>query len=527
MDKNTIYVDKPEISDEKILKHKNFDKVLNQYHAGNFWGTHLAKVLLGSGTVVAVVAVVVYANYFNSTEEQQIVRNDKGAPIEVIVDMEEQAQGIEPLEDVKVVFELFNINTSRDTTISTLSGTELKIPAHAFVDKDGNVPNAALIKYREYHTPLDFFVSGIPMMFDTLDQGPGHFESAGMLEVRAFSNDKELSLARDKSMDVAMVSFSDEDKFNVYHFDENKNKWNYKGRDVIEEIEMPLGEPVTNEDIAELVPPYKPQLSDEKVYHFSIAVDLAAFPELAIYKGMIYQVSKNDENFEPLMYNIHWEKAALTLSDVKSQYVLSLTRQDSTVNIYVDPVFNTEDYDEAIDAYNEQIAKRDKRRNKSQQVDSRATVNSYAMRGQISVQRDLQDKVAANLMVTPKVKRRFRARGTGVWNCDYPVIYDMIPDGRMVNPVLLDQNGNKLTYQCINIVQGGLNSLIRVYDKRNFRYRQNGKNVMWVITNEGAIAIAAPEQFKQINKSEPSHKFMMVVMDVRNGVKELRELLKS
>jgi len=329
----------------------------------------------------------------------------------------------------------------------------------------------------------------------------------------------------DKSMEVAMVSFSDEDKFNVYHFDENKNKWSYKGRDVIEEMEVPLIDPVANEQIEESEPRYQPQLSDEQAYHFSIVVELADFPELAIYTGMIFQVSKNDENFEPLMYNIHWEKAALTLSDEKSQYVLSLTRQDSTVHIYVDPVFNTEDYDEAIDAYNQKIAKRNKRRSKRQQVDSRAAVNSYSMRGQILVERELEDDVTANLMVTPKVRRRFRARGLGIWNCDRPVVYDMIPDGRRVKPVLLDQKGNTLSYQCINIVQGGLNSLIRVYDRRNFRYRQNGKNVMWVITMEGAIAIARPEQFKQIKNGESSHEFTMVVLDVGTGVKELRKLL--
>ncbi|MBL4734950.1 MAG: hypothetical protein JKY18_06370 [Flavobacteriales bacterium] len=524
MEKNTIYIDKPEISDEKILEYKNFDAVLGQYSAGNLLGTHLLKVWIGSGAIVTTVAVLVYATYFRSPD-QSVAVEDNEAAIELIVDLEEKPHGIEPLKDVAVVFELFNIDTKRDTMITTMSGSTLRIPAHAFVDDAGHLVDEALIKYREYHTPLDFFVSGIPMVFDTLDQGPGHFESAGMLEVRAFSNDKKLSLALDKSMEVAMVSFSDEDKFNVYHFDENKNKWSYKGRDVIEEMEVPLIDPVANEQIEESEPRYQPQLSDEQAYHFSIVVELADFPELAIYTGMIFQVSKNDENFEPLMYNIHWEKAALTLSDEKSQYVLSLTRQDSTVHIYVDPVFNTEDYDEAIDAYNQKIAKRNKRRSKRQQVDSRAAVNSYSMRGQILVERELEDDVTANLMVTPKVRRRFRARGLGIWNCDRPVVYDMIPDGRRVKPVLLDQKGNTLSYQCINIVQGGLNSLIRVYDRRNFRYRQNGKNVMWVITMEGAIAIARPEQFKQIKNGESSHEFTMVVLDVGTGVKELRKLL--
>ena len=48
---------------------------------------------------------------------------------------------------------------------------------------------------------------------------------------------------------------------------------------------------------------------------------------------------------------------------------------------------------------------------------------------------------------------------------------------------------------------------------------------MWVITMEGAIAIARPEQFKQIKNGESSHEFTMVVLDVGTGVKELRKLL--
>lgn len=54
------------------------------------------------------------------------------------------------------------------------------------------------ITYREFADPIDFFVSGIPMEYDSAGR-KYNFESSGMCEINAYKDDIAVLLTRRQS----------------------------------------------------------------------------------------------------------------------------------------------------------------------------------------------------------------------------------------------------------------------------------------------------------------------------------------
>lgn len=109
------------------------------------------------------------------------------------------------------------------------SGTQIFIPDHAFVDANGNeVKGEVTIDYREFRNPVDILVSGITMVYDTGGQKT-NFESAGMFELNASVNGKEVFLAPGKKVNMNFAVVDTASSYNFYRLDE-KNGWEYLGK---------------------------------------------------------------------------------------------------------------------------------------------------------------------------------------------------------------------------------------------------------------------------------------------------------
>ena len=114
--------------------------------------------------------------------------------------------------------------------IEAPSGTVIQIPADAFVDADGNpVTGNVVIDYREFRDPIDFILSGIPMTYDSGGVN-NTFLSAGMFELNASANGKEVFLAKDKTIDMEFASTDSSNTFNFYAFRDGDNNWENIGR---------------------------------------------------------------------------------------------------------------------------------------------------------------------------------------------------------------------------------------------------------------------------------------------------------
>ncbi len=140
--------------------------------------------------------------------------------------IKQQSMIDKPFKDLGDDFQEFRYSKSKGTKINLSTGTEIRIPSHAFQTlSGGEVKGAIKILYREFHSVSDIMLSGISMIFE--DEGEQKdFESAGMFEIRANSNGETLELKPGKEIEVDLASYK-KGNFNQYVLDEKTEKWTY------------------------------------------------------------------------------------------------------------------------------------------------------------------------------------------------------------------------------------------------------------------------------------------------------------
>ena len=148
MSKIKFNINRKNITDEQALKHKSFDKVMAGYKAMN---TPLYKTFkFWTGAGIAVTTVVVATLLFINKHEKETESAVKP-----------------PIENLDIQNIHFSVDASRDTVMTSETGSQIKISANSFVDKNGNpVAGIVDIEYREFHDVVDIFLSGIPMAYD-------------------------------------------------------------------------------------------------------------------------------------------------------------------------------------------------------------------------------------------------------------------------------------------------------------------------------------------------------------------------
>lgn len=131
-----------------------------------------------------------------------------------------------PVKGLDVATSAYTTNAAIGGMIEYPSGTRIIIPPNAFVDANGNtIHGTVTIGYREFRDPVDILVSGIPMKYDTAGH-PGDFESAGMFEMNASVNGREVFLAPGKKIDLDFAVVDTASSYNFYRLDEQKG-WQY------------------------------------------------------------------------------------------------------------------------------------------------------------------------------------------------------------------------------------------------------------------------------------------------------------
>lgn len=104
----------------------------------------------------------------------------------------------------------------------------LHLPANALVDEDGMPVNEAVkISYCPLSDPIDVFLSGVPMKYDSAGRSET-FRTAGMVRLEATTySGKQVSLKNGQSMRLDMPTIDKADDYNFYTFDESAGKWTF------------------------------------------------------------------------------------------------------------------------------------------------------------------------------------------------------------------------------------------------------------------------------------------------------------
>ena len=114
------------------------------------------------------------------------------------------------------------VNANIGQNINTNHHSLINIPPRAFVDKNGHVVTGDVdVLYKEYYTPLDIFLSGIPMKYDS--GANEQLVSAGMIEITAMKNNEPLYVNKENKINVMLASLSGDPDYSIYYYDTNKD----------------------------------------------------------------------------------------------------------------------------------------------------------------------------------------------------------------------------------------------------------------------------------------------------------------
>ncbi len=579
----------PQLSDEDIAKHQDFEALLAQvpvqvetppatpakparkYRLLYFAGAAAAACLLGFFFYHTTVIAPQKADQAYFAEKPFIDP---------------------PFKAIQANYTERKVNANQGGIFEYENGSKLIVPAAAFIDDQGNVIEGYVeIRYREFHDFVDFFISGIPMQYDSLGT-TYQLESAGMVEIYAEQDGKKVNVAPGKKIDVELVSeimvpSSDRakmPKFNVYKLNTDKRNWVYNGRDNIEVLEEEKPKLNAEEEVVEIkfqeeiadlrqqeqrklktiesslnrpVAPVRPVLGDEDEdsfeFKFSEEEIIDSDDELQnninnteqniqklrkIYEGTMWRPAPNNPEYnKEAARNITWEDAKIERINNRD-YILTLISGNSSMKVNVNPILLGKQYDRAIKEFNQQFAAYETQlaEREAQLAEQKAALRKRyeALRKieeekyeeKLKVLRDKgMDHVATDEMIRKKIVNRFQATTFGIWNCDRPIPPFLV----RVNGEFKDASQNEFNGNTAFLVNKNRNTVCRFHTRKGAKvnFNKDSDNMMWLVTPENKLALFPPEEFRQINKQEKDFTFVMKVIDKKIETEEdVRKILE-
>ncbi|MFH2143197.1 MAG: T9SS type A sorting domain-containing protein [Bacteroidota bacterium] len=513
MKNRKIQIDRPEITDNQILKHKNFDNITNSINPNStsafksfkFWG-------ISGLSVVAIITAIILLPYLKKSEGISKEEVTEESLISVITP---------PVPEADIPYETHIIDNSKDTTIQSETGSLIFIPAKSFIDNKGNALEDDLIeiKYREFHSPYDIFVSGIPMNYDSAGQSYT-FESAGMLEMLAYQDMETVDLKKGKEVKIDLISYNDDTDFNLYRLDTSTGIWDYRGKDVVNPIniatnnEKKVTETTSNSDKVIFANPSKPVLQNNQKYSFEVKVNDELKEDFVDVDNVLFEVDDSKCEFDPVYYTISWEKMEINKID-ETNFDLKLFRNDKSVNLIVYPVYRKEDYEKAIGKYNSINEENNKKK-------AEIVNNRQAKVYDVNINEFYNEIISGN--VSPESFRTIGISSMGVWNCDKPTM----PQGTKIEPSFVNNYNEEVKCKEIYVVERDKNQLNRFSGSSpEISVNTRAENVMWSRTNKDKIAISSQSSINSIEKgrSNKKHTFEVKEYDNIGGVVKLKELI--
>jgi hypothetical protein len=264
-----------------------------------------------------------------------------------------------PLPEAGVPFKKYAVIAEKgDTLFPTNSGIIL-FPPNSFVDKSGKIISGEVqVSYREFSDPLDFYLSGIPMNYDSAGkQYP--FESSGMMELLASQKGVPVYINPASKPEIILSNTSTSPAGNLYFLDTVQRKWVNKGKPTIIDLktvtkkENTIFHKEAPAEKAGMIKPLRPEKAPEGSTVLRIVIDPASFAELLVYDNLKFQIDPNNNNFLPKDAQEEWSDVKLQKGQINGLYTVIFSNKNRTVSYSAKPVLEGEDYEKAMKLFDE------------------------------------------------------------------------------------------------------------------------------------------------------------------------------
>jgi hypothetical protein len=283
-------------------------------------------------------------------------RNEKTAPDSSVVD----TPFIQPpLPEADVPFTRYVVTAEKGDTLFPTSRSIILFPPNSFVDKTGKIISGEVqVSYREFSDPVDFYLSGIPMNYDSSGK-QYQFESSGMMELLASQKGVPVYVNPANKPEIILANTSKSAAGNLYFLDTVQRKWVNKGKPNI--IDMKAADKKENTisrrkalaEKADLIKPLKPEKAPEGSTVLRIVIDPASFAELLVYDNLKFQIDPNNNNFLPKDAQEEWSDVKLQKGQINGLYTVIFSNKNRTVSYAAKPVLEGEDYEKAMKLFEE------------------------------------------------------------------------------------------------------------------------------------------------------------------------------
>jgi hypothetical protein len=263
-----------------------------------------------------------------------------------------------PIKGVDVPYQEYVVEAGKGDTLIHPTGSIILFAPNAFVDEAGKpVTGNVQVKYREFRDPVDFFLSGIPMQYDSAGTAY-QFESSGMFDIRAFKDGKPVFVNQGSKPEIFLASTSNSNKHSLYFLDTVQKKWLNKGGMLITERHQSNNKNQASTAVAQIdvAEPVKPLKADNKSPVLKIEIDPSSFREFAIYENLEFQVDESKTPFNVKDTLQEWNNLELLKGSENGSYMAKFSNAKKSVLYAVKPVFQGKDYSRAMEVFEKEYA---------------------------------------------------------------------------------------------------------------------------------------------------------------------------
>lgn len=367
-------------------------------------------------------------------------------------------------------------NTDKAYNLKLAQGTIISIPAHAFVDAQGNnVTSPVTIQYKEQKNAVDILRSGIPMEYDSA--GTEYIlQTAGMFEINGTdTSGKAVFIHSHKKIQISMLSAQTAPNYNFYRYDTVAANWVFVEKSTIDQ------QPNTAESAnTETIPPApaEPKKYNPGNYVLDMKINVSEFPELQSMKGLMWEFAGENKadspEFNAWIYQRSWSNIRLELINTeKSIFQLTLTDSQSSFKTTITPVLAGKSYAKAMKDYKKKF-------------------DAYSKMYAEKLAQEQQSASSQNL-----VYRTIGLGKFGIYNHDR--LYRNTNPRIAANFVL--ENGKSLNDYTVYLLCGEAATVVRYPQQKwqSFAYPDTKNNCLVVFLNDGKVAIFSNKEFEQLN----------------------------
>jgi len=509
--------DRPKVSDEEINKHKDFDKLVKQFKEQSlqkaksdksWWNQKSIKY----STIIAGVTVVCTVTYFalfnkSNSATKSTAKKTENTQNTASSTSKNQAFIQSPLPTINIPYSSYKTSNVKSTEISHPSGSKIKIPQNAFVNKKGEAITGEIeILYREFHDQGDIIASGIPMYYDSAGI-KSVFESAGMFDIRGVQNGEPVFINPTAPLTIEFASKNNRDEFNQYYLDTIARNWQYLQRDnlimpktTLSNNDVKSAEKAVDSKYQKAIAAIPPKIdSVKKVYtqkinklekptqpvkpnksagrpQFELDVDYKEFPELSAFKNAMFEIGEENTGFSKDLSRITWNSAEISEGPQKGKnYWLTLKQKNRTEKLVVYPVLTGADYEQAAKKYEEKfekykglLAKREANEQKLK-AELEAKQAEFIAKQKKLEEEYLKERNRIKQQMTTSINTQMQAGGVnnsllnrvfnisnfGIFNSDRPI--PIPPMEKTINPMFVENGGKTISPHILYVIETNRN----------------------------------------------------------------------